>query len=106
MAGWCLDDPDSGPWASEADLRALLADQEGLYICADYVNGNETIGLDNVVLLRTRPGDLDHDGQVDMDGFGALSECLEDPTAGLGPTCDAGDVDLEDFAEFQTRFGQ
>jgi len=112
VAGWYLDDPDSGPPASEGDLRAVLADLEALYICADYVNGNETIWLDNVVLRGTRPGDLDHDGQVTIADFDALADCLNGPIGGLGPTCDAGDVDadgdvdLEDFAEFQRRFGQ
>lgn len=71
--------------------------------------------------LAEIPGDYDGDGDVDSDDYATFQDCLSGPAAsptpsGLGVTvadcldvfdrdCDA-DVDLKDFAYFQTVFGQ
>ncbi len=57
-------------------------------------------------------GDCDHDLDVDLDDFNAMSNCLSGPGAGLGNDCDCfdsdgdSDVDLADFAVFQYAFGE
>jgi sulfatase modifying factor 1 len=56
-------------------------------------------------------GDLDEDGDVDVEDFADLPGCLTGPGGGLGPGCaafdfnDDDDVDLADFAAFQRVFG-
>jgi hypothetical protein len=63
------------------------------------------------------PGDLDRDGDVDLDDFLLFSGCVGGPHAATPPpSCDPGDftsgdldadgdMDLEDFAAFQVAFG-
>jgi hypothetical protein len=62
-------------------------------------------------------GDADHDGDVDLDDFAVLSDCLAGPGATPSPTppttvaqCldvfdfdEDGDVDLRNFADFRSR---
>lgn len=54
--------------------------------------------------------DLDCDGDVDLDDFAVLADCLGGPEAGLFPDCEApdldgeSDVDLSDFAAFSQAF--
>ncbi|MBU0640930.1 MAG: hypothetical protein KKB50_18865, partial [Planctomycetes bacterium] len=56
-------------------------------------------------------GDIDGDGDWDMDDFAILAGCLAGPELEYPPDCDAADldsdtdVDLADFAEFQVLFG-
>ncbi|MBN1510388.1 MAG: hypothetical protein JXB13_00095 [Phycisphaerae bacterium] len=57
------------------------------------------------------PGDGDCDGDVDLDDYTALADCLTGPQGGPVPVDCAdfdldidSDVDLLDFAEFQTLF--
>ena len=63
-------------------------------------------------------GDIDIDGDVDLDDYGLFADCMSgpdvtDPPIGCDPVeftrsdlHDDGDVDLHDFAEFQQVFGQ
>lgn len=56
------------------------------------------------------PGDLDGDGDADLDDYGALFDCFDGPAFGVAPECvDAdinggGTVDVKDFAVLQTSF--
>lgn len=56
------------------------------------------------------PGDCDGDGDIDLDDFQVLAECLLGPDNGLSPDCDCadsdvdGDADLRDCANFQQAF--
>lgn len=58
------------------------------------------------------PGDLDDDGDVDIDDFALFPGCMNGPEVGYPLDCNLadldsdGDVDVIDFAEFQTGFGQ
>jgi len=59
---------------------------------------------------RSVPGDFDGDGDVDLDDYEVINDCLEGPEGPLPPECAPADldgdqdVDLEDFAEFQRSF--
>ncbi len=54
--------------------------------------------------------DLDNDGDVDLDDFAILADCLTGPDVPTTPGCEAADlhadsdVDLADFATFQPAF--
>ena len=58
------------------------------------------------------PGDLDHDGDFDMNDFNLLTGCLTGPALAHLPSCALADLDsdddgdLADFAAFQLLFGQ
>jgi len=55
-------------------------------------------------------GDLDDDGDVDLDDFAIFADCVSGPDVPVQPGCEAadldsdGDVDLADFALFQRAF--
>jgi hypothetical protein len=56
------------------------------------------------------PGDLDRDGDIDIDDFTILADCLDGPDVPPASACDRADltadadVDLADCAEFQRLF--
>ena len=64
-----------------------------------------------IAVTRLWLGDLNADGLVDAVDFGLLVECLLGPEMPIFAECVGADldgdsdVDLADFAEFQTRFG-
>ena len=57
------------------------------------------------------PGDLDDDGDVDVEDFAIFTDCMNGPDDPYPLDCNAadldtnGDVDIADFAVFQTLFG-
>ena len=57
-----------------------------------------------------QPGDIDNDGDVDLDDLDILVGCLTGPAVEVMPGCHAADldlsatVDLHDFAKFQAAF--
>lgn len=63
------------------------------------------------LLTPCRTGDLDCDGDVDLDDFNIFAGCLTGPNGGVDSGCDTsdlngdGDVDLLDFASFAVLFG-
>jgi len=63
------------------------------------------------VLALTRTGDLDDDGDRDLDDYFIFAGCMNGPEVPYPIDCDEadlntdGDVDLNDFAEFQDAFG-
>jgi hypothetical protein len=81
------------------------------------VGGAVTVTLnENPVIIETGfvPGDLDHDGDVDLNDFGTFANCFG-LFAPSPPACSAGDlfgsdlngdgnVDLDDFALFALNF--
>ena len=88
------------------------------YLC----NEGGTIDLHGGVLEQVEtaaPGDFDYDGEVNLDDFAAISDCMGGAGATPGPqwvecaqACldafdfdDDGDVDVLDFASFQIEFG-
>jgi hypothetical protein len=73
----------------------------------DYPNGS-------VYVFRLQcdlDGDLDRDGDADIDDFTIFADCMWGAEAGYPPDCDRADldsdedVDLADFAAFQRLFG-
>ena len=56
-------------------------------------------------------GDLDCDGDIELNDFAAFHDCLQGPGAAVATGCDAadldsdGDADLRDFSVFQGIFG-
>lgn len=56
-------------------------------------------------------GDFDGDGDVDLDDYRRLHDCLDGPDGGILPGCDVQDltgdeaVDLADVAQLQNAFG-
>ena len=55
-------------------------------------------------------GDLDEDGDIDLDDFGIFNDCYSGPGDPPDPGCEPADlnqndhVDLPDFAVFQRTF--
>lgn len=61
-------------------------------------------------LVLGMPGDLDYDGDVDLDDFAQFGACMAGPGSGLEAGCECfnfdrdADLDLTDFVGFQTAF--
>jgi len=103
-----IENPQAGTWLVEVYADEINADghPETPELDADYalVVSGVAVGL---------PGDLDGDGDVDVDDFAALADCLNGPDNSPAPACspdtdadlDAdGDVDVKDFATFTQHF--
>jgi len=97
---------DSGAGVSIGDdfeLRGTIGQPDA----GDLASGS--FGLFGGYWFGCVPGDGDCDGDVDLDDYVALANCLTGPQGGpMSPQCAVfdfdrdGDVDLLDFAEFQT----
>jgi hypothetical protein len=64
-------------------------------------------GHDVSILLnqRARPGDLDADGDVDIEDFSVYAACMIGPEVPFPDGCDDADLDLDgdvDLADYQT----
>jgi probable HAF family extracellular repeat protein len=64
------------------------------------------------VLIPLQDGDLDYDGDVELDDFAAFGGCIAGPGHFVSDTCQAadidedGDIDLADFARLTRTFGR
>jgi hypothetical protein len=96
--GWKYNDPDTGAPVTQADFQAVLADLQQMYICADYVPGNEITYLDNVSMpgVQVLLGDLNCDGCLnvfDIDPF-VVALTDSDAYAATYPDCDRSLADI------------
>ncbi len=77
------------------------------YLNMEVVYTTTDVTLDMVGVV---PGDCNLDGDAALDDYADLKACLLGPGGGIGAECrcfdfdDNGDVNLVDFAEFQTAF--
>ncbi len=75
--------------------------------------GNDAVAVEFTVWAGPWPcaGDLDMDGDTDIDDFAIFAGCMDGPGQPLAPGCEEtdfdgdGDVDMADFAAFQIGFG-
>ena len=88
-------------------IASRVTDEAGNELDGD---GDGTGGDDYVMTFSLLPGDLDWDGDVDLEDYALWQTCLAGPgIPGVGG-CQHGDldgdddVDLKDFAEFQAAF--
>ncbi|MBN1512537.1 MAG: FG-GAP repeat protein [Phycisphaerae bacterium] len=113
---WIQQDKVTASDAAAVDrfgTSVALADAEtviGAYM--DDHTGLSDAGSVYVVDLNCsfEPGDLDVDGDVDVNDFVILAGCLDGPLGGLSPGCEGADLDgdlgadLADFGVFQGLF--
>ncbi len=101
---WVVDHYETGPAATEAEIREVLADVAGLYIDTEYRTGPDDTSLDNILLGGTDCyADCNRSG--DLDFFDFL--CFQNAFAAGDPAaeCDAsGVLDFFDFLCFQNAF--
>ena len=115
-----------GVWTQQAKLTASDAAASDYFGYAVTVSGDTAVigayaddhaggtdaGSAYVFDLCSTPGDLDGDGNVDLDDFLRFADCLNGPGVAYAVGCGAadlegagdGDVDLADFAVFQAAF--
>ena len=94
-----------------ATASCYTATQAGSYTCIVTDDcGPRVSDVAPVYLSTPQTGDFDGDGHTDMDDFARLAACLEGPGAGVPAGCECVDVvpdgqlDLADFAAFQTLY--
>ena len=68
------------------------------------------VASDNTVVIERLMGDVDGDGDVDLDDSSSFTDYLNGPGAASGCACcdvdGDSDTDLADFADLQTEFGE
>lgn len=90
-------DPQSGSVADQAYIDALDSD----------ATTKPRLVVDEAPPV---PGDIDGDGDADLDDFAGLPACMDGPNVAVGGACEAydldadSDVDMDDYGIFQTYF--
>ena len=118
---------DGGPlglWLTTPETSAVLNGQTGrsysfYTVATDNVGNTEDVPAepDATTVVRLRgPGDLDGDGDIDLDDAAVFTDCMAGPDASPKPASEGvgqdhclvafdfdedSDVDLEDFGVFQ-----
>jgi hypothetical protein len=99
----------SGAAASALQITNTFPPDSGSYACA-VTGGCGTVTSNNASLTvnpLTQPGDFDHDGDVDLDDFAVLQECLGVTNPAGDPTCAPADlsgdnaIDYTDVIKFE-----
>jgi hypothetical protein len=98
--------PDT-PWAPRHAASVFVFDN-ALWMVAGNNMERDVWRLD--VVPDEPTGDLDDDGNVDLNDFALFADCLTGPTIPAGPECNPADfdrdadLDLADFSAFQRAF--
>lgn len=92
-----------------ATASCYTATQAGSYTCVVADDCTPiTSDIAQVYMAAPLAGDFDGDGQADIDDFAILAACLAGPDQGVSSGCECvdivadGQIDLVDFAAFQT----
>ncbi|MCP4249941.1 MAG: VCBS repeat-containing protein [bacterium] len=100
---WTYDSPTVGTAIAFGDINADC--------WPDLIVGNSGDPCVKVFYAQPlAPGDLDGDGDADLDDLESYHRCLTGPTGEVGPRCARadldcdGDADVRDFAAFQLNF--
>lgn len=111
---WLSVSPDSGSSSGEVNTLTVSYDASDLDVgtheatisvdAGAIINSPQTVGV--TLVIRTKPGDFDNDGDVDLDDYGFFQACFSGAGAPVGPECKAADfdgdhdVDGQDFTAF------
>jgi len=90
--------------ATSADIQAVLADLQGLYIRGEYTSGNDASAIDNVRLAPPPCGDVTGDGNVDLNDLNLVLGMFGMDTSD-GDANDDGTVNLADLNLVLSQFG-
>lgn len=119
--GILMDTPaESAAWQERTNDLSAFAGQSVVLVWSfdsidDYYNDFHGWQLDGVTITASElvcrvPGDLDGDGDVDLEDFEAFADCMLGPDIPCPAGCEAtdltgdGDADLTDFTLFQAAF--
>lgn len=90
--------------ATGEDIQVALANLEGLYIRGEYTVGNDSTAIDNVRLTPPPCGDVNGDGDVDLDDLDIVLSNFGFATD-FGDVNDDGVVNLDDLDLILSQFG-
>jgi hypothetical protein len=105
-----------GSTTAELTITNVGDDDEAAYdlVLVDDCDGLEFTSTATMLSVVPPTGDVDDDGDIDLDDLAALIACFEGPGTQPPPNCAFvlgaadndidGDLDLYDFAVFQARF--